>query len=95
MCYACGSATPENERPEFRDVCPVCGHPLHVCRNCRFYKPGAHWDCVETVGEPVNDKEKGNFCEWFSMAKVRDEAFGAEERESRSARSKFDDLFKN
>jgi len=94
MCYACGSPLPEKERMGFRDFCPDCGLVLHVCRNCRFYKPGAHWDCAETGGEPVTDKEKGNFCEWF----VAISDIGKNDRaapNSASARTKFDDLFKS
>lgn len=39
---------------------------MHVCRNCRFYSPGAHYDCREIVEELVADKEKANFCASFS-----------------------------
>jgi len=46
------------------------------------------------VGEPVTDKEKGNFCEWF----VAISDIGKNDRaapNSASARTKFDDLFKS
>jgi len=94
MCYACGSPLPEKERIGFRDRCPDCGLALHACRNCRFYKPGAHWDCAETVGEPVTDKEKGNFCEWFVRSPDIGKS-GAPSPDTERARSKFDDLFKS
>lgn len=65
MCMSCGSPLPE-AKIMFRDLCLVCGAPLHSCRHCRFYKPGAYRDCAETVPEEVSDKEKANFCEYFS-----------------------------
>lgn len=93
MCYACGTSLPVKERIGFRDLCPDCALPLHVCRNCRFYKPGAHWDCVETVGEPVTDKEKANFCEWFVPLPPSSKGAGDAAPKTGSARSKFDELF--
>jgi hypothetical protein len=35
--------------------------------NCRFYSPGSHWDCSETIPEAVRDKERGNFCDFFEL----------------------------
>ena len=94
MCYACGSPLPAKDFLGFRDACPDCGRPVHICRNCRFYKPGAHWDCAETVGEPVTDKEKGNFCEWFAPDPNAGSTVKRDSSAAENARSKFDDLFK-
>jgi len=33
--------------------------------NCRFYKPGARFDCAETIEEPVVDKSARNRCDWY------------------------------
>jgi len=68
MCYACGTPLKYGEKPGFNDVCPSCGADTHVCRMCRFYAPGTHWDCAETVDELVVDKEKRNHCEFFMVA---------------------------
>ncbi|HSV55556.1 MAG TPA: hypothetical protein VLH39_00420 [Magnetospirillaceae bacterium] len=94
MCYACVSILPVRERIGFREACPDCGRPLHVCRNCRFFKPGAHWDCAETVGELVADKEKINFCDWFSMSRDDGRRVSKVADDAPKARSSFDDLFK-
>lgn len=47
--------------------CPACGKILHSCRCCSFYSPDAHYGCRESVDEPVWDKEKANFCDYFRL----------------------------
>jgi len=97
MCAKCGKALPEGIRIGFRDTCPDCSAELHTCRMCRFYKPGAHYDCAETVEYPVVDKEKANFCEWFSIQLKFSgmPASGAASGSSAdSAKAAFDKLFK-
>ncbi len=62
-CYYCGT---EFEAPVYRSsVCSSCGKDLKICLNCRFYSPGSHYDCRETISEPVRDKERANFCDYF------------------------------
>ncbi len=94
MCYFCGTKLPLREKIGFREACPDCGRPLHVCLNCTFYKPGAHWDCAETVEEQVPDKEKGNFCEWFVPVPEARDSYGRGTRRDGDVRTRFDDLFK-
>ena len=48
-----------------RDECPPCGGDLHICLNCEFYDRNAYRQCRETIKEPVQDKEKANFCDFF------------------------------
>lgn len=60
---------PRDRKPGFNEVCERCGKDLHACVNCRFYKPGARWDCLETsLGGPVSDKGARNYCEWYETA---------------------------
>ncbi len=66
MCWKC-KVEQDIAKPGFRDLCLQCGKDLHVCKNCRFYKPGVYRDCAETVPEAVTDKERGNFCEYFQL----------------------------
>ncbi len=62
-CYYCGT---DFEAPVYRSsVCSSCGKDLKICLNCRFYSPGSHYDCRETISEPVRDKERANFCDYF------------------------------
>lgn len=46
--------------------CPQCRRHTHVCRNCRFYRPGMSNDCQEPVADHVADKTRANFCDYFS-----------------------------
>lgn len=72
-------------------TCPSCGKDVKVCLNCRFYEPGAHWDCRETIQEPVRDKDRANFCDYFALSDIRRAKGGSKKGES--ARNDFDKLF--
>ena len=61
---------PPDRSPGFNEACEACGKDLHACLNCRFHKPGARWDCAETIEEPVPDKERRNRCEWYQTNSV-------------------------
>jgi len=66
-CHFCGAPV-ENTREVYRTTtCPSCRRDLRICLNCRFYSPGAHYDCAETVDEPVADKDRANFCAYFAF----------------------------
>ena len=99
-CYACGAELSPNERIYRNSVCPSCGKELHVCLNCEFYSPGAHWDCRESISEPVRDKDRANFCDFFTIAtSKRGGDLGATrtraEKKASDARSSFENLFGN
>ncbi|MDR1785090.1 MAG: hypothetical protein LBR23_01305 [Spirochaetaceae bacterium] len=66
MCWKCGTAGDFPPPVSRSEVCPRCGADIRSCRNCTFFLPGAHYDCKETVDEPVADKERANFCGFFS-----------------------------
>ena len=69
-CHFCGTAI-ENPREVYRSsTCSSCGKDLKICLNCRFYSPGAHWDCSESIDEMVRDKDRANFCTFFSFRAV-------------------------
>ena len=66
-CHFCGAPV-ENPRDVYRTTtCPSCRRDLRICLNCRFYSPGAQYDCAETVDEQVTDKERANFCTFFAF----------------------------
>lgn len=46
--------------------CPGCSKATHCCRNCEYYQPGIANSCREPIAERVNDKERANFCDYFS-----------------------------
>ena len=84
------------EKPGFNEVCIECGRDLHACRNCRFYRPGAKWDCAETIEAAVIDKERRNFCDWYETDPARFVAGSGDQKGRQSAhdaRSDFDRLF--
>jgi hypothetical protein len=92
-CRFCGTAV-ENPREVYRgSTCSRCGKDLKICLNCKFYSPGAHWDCSETIEEPVADKERANFCSYFVF---RDSASGpGKQGGTGEARKRLDQLFGN
>ncbi|MCL2066853.1 MAG: hypothetical protein FWG99_05265 [Treponema sp.] len=97
MCWYCGTPVTEKEPFGRSQVCPSCGKDLRACKNCRFFLPGSRGDCSETSAEPAADKERSNFCDWFSLdKKYRIQSAGRAEEQNRagSARTEFDNLFK-
>jgi hypothetical protein len=97
MCWYCGSPI-EDEEPLGRSLrCSACGKDLRVCRHCRFYLPGSRGDCSESSADAPGDKERANFCDWFSLdSRFRSNSAGEKEEQDRvvSARTAFDNLFK-
>lgn len=65
ICWKCrkeisiSSVTRESE-------CPFCGCDLKTCKGCKFYSKDSHFECKESVSDPISDKERRNFCEYFS-----------------------------
>jgi hypothetical protein len=92
-CHFCG--TEVQEEKIFRSsLCGSCGRELKICLNCKFYTPGAHWDCRETIAEAVGDKERANFCDYFSPADFGSaKTDPSSQKEARNARTQFDKLF--
>jgi hypothetical protein len=65
VCIFCGYALDAQAEVHRSSLCPSCSRELKICLNCRFYRPGAHWDCAETIPEPVAEKDRANFCDYF------------------------------
>jgi hypothetical protein len=94
-CHFCGAPI-ENVREVYRTTtCPSCRRDLRICLNCRFYNPGAHYDCAETVDEQVADKERANFCTYFAFRSSADPGAGTGAARGEDARRKLDKLFGN
>ncbi|MFP4267361.1 MAG: hypothetical protein ACLFQW_05110 [Spirochaetaceae bacterium] len=88
-CFNCGA---EIHKPVYRTtICPSCGKDAKVCKNCRFYSPGAHWDCHETIPEQVREKDRANFCDYFSLSENSPKKVKNDKDDS--PRKAFDDLF--
>src|SRR6266853_1800995 len=91
VCRSCG--TPLSlALPIPRDsVCPNCGHDVRACVNCRHYDPRYHNSCRETEAEPVEDRHRRNFCEYFEPSDEPWKAGGTTAADQ--ARAKLDRLF--
>src|SRR3972149_3940963 len=64
-CARCGREVGHEGKVGIRDSCDGCLSDLHVCLNCRFHDPRAKNESRETQAEPVREKDKANYCEWF------------------------------
>lgn len=64
VCWSCGAKLTASYYQR-EGECPQCRKQTHVCRNCRFYEPGRPNDCQEPIAEPVRDKQRANFCDYF------------------------------
>jgi len=67
VCHFCGAPLDQTVKVYRASTCPSCSKELKICLNCRFYSPGAHWECLESIPEPVADKERSNFCDYFQF----------------------------
>lgn len=92
VCRHCGTSVTLSE-PIPRDAeCPGCGRDLRACIQCRHYDPALNNACRETEAEPVVEKERRNFCEFFSFApgpRVKADVSGRQAQ----ARAKLEALF--
>ena len=67
LCYRCGSSLSQLSLPLSRyDECPSCTVHLRVCRMCSFYDAGVPKKCSEDDAEEVTEKERLNFCDFFT-----------------------------
>lgn len=89
VCWSCGQSLIASEYQR-EGECPACRKQTHVCRNCRFYSPGRPNDCHEPIAEPVTDKARANFCDYFEPSP---DCFQAAP-DSDALRAAAEDLFK-
>jgi hypothetical protein len=74
-----------------REECPRCGRDVHCCLNCRFHDPHAPNECREPQAELVLERDRANFCDFFSP---KEGASGPTPDPAAEARRKLDALFK-
>ena len=73
VCAFCGTRLDDNQEVHRSTTCASCGKDLKICLNCRFYSKGTHNDCLETSAEPVRDKDRSNFCDYFQFKVAKDQ----------------------
>lgn len=66
QCFHCQTITNFESKPGFREECGKCRSDLHVCKNCEFYDKRAYNECREPSAEVVREKDRANYCEFFS-----------------------------
>jgi hypothetical protein len=91
ICYKCHTEVALTKKAARQETCPKCLAYLHCCRNCRFYDPGAHNQCLEPQADWIKDKEMGNFCDYFVAG---DPSTDTGETRKDEALKKLNDLFK-
>ncbi len=92
QCWKCGDSVVELPLPlGRREECPSCRADLHTCRQCEFYAPSAPQSCREPVADEVREKEKANFCGYFTL---KSDAYSpADNTDAVRARVQLDALF--
>jgi len=54
--------------PGRTELCAGCRAELRCCLNCVAYDAAAAQQCRDRRAEPVLEKDRGNFCEFFQFA---------------------------
>lgn len=68
QCWKCGAELKNLLLPFSRyEECSKCRADLHVCLGCRHYDPAAADACREHRADFVLDKDKANFCDFFTV----------------------------
>ena len=94
QCQSCGAPV-RLAAPIPRDAeCDACRHDVRCCRNCRHYDTRYNNACKETEAEPVADKERRNFCEFFSFNPAPFRPATMDKSREAQARAKLEGLFK-
>ena len=78
-------------QPEILDNFWGCRADLHVCRLCAFYDPSVSRSCREPIADEVGDKERANFCGYFTALPGAHKP--ADSSAADAARAKLSDLF--
>jgi hypothetical protein len=66
FCFNCNKEIPITGLVGRRDECPQCRADMHVCKNCEFYDPKVYNECREPQADIVKEKDRANFCDYFS-----------------------------
>lgn len=64
-CFSCQHKNEVFDKVGFRADCEKCGCDLHCCKNCNFYDSSVYNSCKETSADFVQEKERGNFCDFY------------------------------
>jgi len=91
-CHRCGTQVHLDEPIPRDGECTGCGRDLRACMQCRHYDPAYNNACRETEADPVADKERRNFCEFFAFNRAPFKAAAPNPRQA-EARAKLESFF--
>lgn len=93
-CHSCSKEL-ELEDPVGRSArCAACGSELRCCLNCRFHDTSSYNDCSEPQAERVLEKDRANFCDYFSPAAIAAAAAAAQAPAGNDKLSELEKLFR-
>jgi hypothetical protein len=96
QCHRCGREVHLPAGIQRTDACPICHSDLKCCLNCRFFDPSAANQCREPQIDPVLEKDKANFCEFFQFLQVSplsQSGANSSQSEKENAKAAFEALF--
>jgi hypothetical protein len=92
-CHQCKRTIDLNDTIGRTETCPFCDADLHCCLNCQFHDPGAYNECREIQAERVLEKDRANFCDYFSFKDELDNK-PTNQEQSQKRVNPLDNLFK-
>lgn len=67
FCFHCKKTNELSDGPVGRrEECQFCRSDIHVCKNCQMYNSKSYNECNEPSADVVKEKERANFCDYFS-----------------------------
>lgn len=93
VCHSCGAPVTLDEPIPREAECESCRRDLRCCLNCRHYDPAYNNSCRETMADPVEEKHRRNFCEYFYFSREPFVAKQAGSARAAEARGKLGQLF--
>jgi hypothetical protein len=93
QCRACGTPVEIGEPIPRDSECTSCRRDLRCCANCRHYDARYNNSCRENQADPVEDKERRNFCEYFTFNREPFVAAGKSSSREAEARTRLNALF--
>jgi hypothetical protein len=66
-CSNCSTIVDTTLAIGFNEQCKKCSADLHSCKNCRYFDPGARFECQKPIEMRVAKKFDGNMCLQFAM----------------------------
>jgi hypothetical protein len=94
-CHFCGAKVTQSEPIGREATCEECGRDLRCCMQCRHYDPSYNNSCTEPMADPVTEKDRRNFCEYFYFSRTSFRVTGAGADTQAKARAKLEGLFKD